>query len=73
MFFFLTVSHGGGGGGGGGGNESSNDNFVVIAPKTMESDASIMLDVFYTMARKRTDASLLLHNYGVITCIVADA
>ena len=47
-------------------------NFVVIAPMIMKYGTGIKLDVFYTMATKRFVTSLLLRNYDVITCILAD-
>ena len=54
--------------GGGGGHD-----FVVIAPMIMKFSTSIKLDVFYTMGTKKFVTSLLLRNYDVIACILADA
>ena len=48
-------------------------NFVVIAPMTMKFGTGIKLDVFYTMVTKRIVTSLILRNYDVITCILANA
>ena len=59
--------------GGGGGHEGPNHNFVVIAPMIMKFGTGIKLDVFYTMVTKQFVTSLLLRNYDVITCILADA
>ena len=50
-----------------------NHNFVVIAPMIMEFGRGIKLDVFYTMVTKKFVTSLLLCNYDVITCILANA
>ena len=47
-------------------------NFVVIAP-IMKFGTGIKLDVFYTIVTKKFVTSLLLRNYDVITCILADA
>ena len=47
-------------------------NFVVIAPMTMKFGTGIKLDVFYTMVTKKIVTSLLLRNYDVITCILAE-
>ena len=47
-------------------------NFVVIAPMIMKFGTVIKLDVFYTMITKNFVTSLLLRNYDVITCILAD-
>ena len=38
----------------------------------MKFGTGIKLDVFYTMVTKTFVTSLLLHNYDVITCILAD-
>ena len=46
--------------------------FVVIALIIMKFGTAIKLDVFYTMVTKNC-TSLLLRNYDVITCILADA
>ena len=48
-------------------------NFAVIAPMIMKFGTGIKLDVFYTMVIKKLVTSLLLRNYDVITCILADA
>ena len=58
--------------GGGGGVRPPHHNFVVIAPIIMKPGTGIKLDVFYTMVKKFV-TSLLLGNYDVITCILADA
>ena len=47
--------------------------FSVIALMIMKFGTSIKLDVFYTMVTKKFVTSLLLCNYDVITCILADA
>ena len=47
-------------------------NFVVIAPVIMKLGTGMNLDVFYTMVTKLFETSLLLRNYDVITCILAD-
>ena len=39
----------------------------------MKSGTGIKLDVFYTMVTKKFATSLLLRNYDIITCILADA
>ena len=57
-------------GGGGGGNEGPHHNF--IAPMITKFGTGIKLDVFYTMVTKYVVTSLLLPNYDVITCILAD-
>ena len=56
--------------GGGGGVLGS---FVVIAPMIMKFGTGIKLDVFYTMVTKKFVTPLLLRNYDVMTCILADA
>ena len=61
-----------GGGGGGGGGIIWHHNFVVIPPMIMKSGTGIKLDVFYTMVAKKSVMSLLLRNYDVIACILAD-
>ena len=48
-------------------------NFVVIAPMIIKFGTDIKLDLFYTMVTKKFVRSLLLRNYDVITCILADA
>ena len=47
-------------------------NFVFIAPIIMKFGTGIKLDVFYRMITKKFVTSLLLRNYDVITCILAD-
>ena len=59
-------------GGGGGGMRTPYHNFVVIAPMIMKFGKGIQLDVFYTMVAKKFVTSLLLRNYDVTTCILAD-
>ena len=48
-------------------------NFVVIAPMIIKFDTGIQFDVFYTIVIKKFVTSLLLRNYDVITCILANA
>ena len=48
-------------------------NFVAIAPMIMKFGTGIELDVFYTVVTKTFVTVLLLRNYDVITCILADA
>ena len=48
-------------------------NFIVIAPMTMKFGTGMKFDVFYTTVSKKFVTSLLLSNYDVITCILADA
>ena len=48
-------------------------NFVVVAPMIIKFGTDNKLDVFYTMVTKKFATSLLLRNYDVITCILADA
>ena len=49
-------------------------NFVVIARMIMKFGTGIKFDVFYTtIAKIRFVTSLLLRNYDVITCILADS
>ena len=50
---------------------ASHHNFVLIAPMITKFGTGIKLDVFYTIVKNVT--SLLLHNYDVISCILADA
>ena len=71
MGFSLTVSHGGGGGGDM--RAPLHLNFVVIARMIMKFGTGIKLDVFYTMVTKTFVTSILLCNYDVITCILANA
>ena len=47
-------------------------NFVVIAPMITKFATCMKLDVFYTMVTKRFVTSLLLRNYDVMTCILAN-
>ena len=48
-------------------------NFVDIAPMITKFGTGIKLDVFYTLVTKKFVMSLLLRDYDVITCILADA
>ena len=48
-------------------------NIVVIAPVIMKFGTGIKFNVFYTMVAKKFVTSLLLRNYDVITCTLADA
>ena len=57
----------------GGGIRAPHHNFVVIALMIMKFGTGIKLDVFYTMVRKKFVTSVLLRNYDVITCILANA
>ena len=57
----------------GGGHEGPHHNIVVIAPMIMKFGIDIKLVVFYTMITKKFVTSLLLRNYDVKTCILADA
>ena len=50
-----------------------NHNLVLLAPMIMKFGTGIKLDVFYTMVTKKFVTSLLLRNYDVITCILANA
>ena len=63
----------GGGGLGVGRIRGPHHNFVVIVPMIMKFGTGINLDVFYTKVTKQLVTSLLLRNYDVITCILADA
>ena len=56
----------------GGRHEGPHHNFVVIAPMIMKFGVGIKLDDFYTMVAKKFVTSLLLRNYDVMTCILAD-
>ena len=58
-----------GGGGGGGGDEGLHQYFVVIDPMIMKFGTGIKLN----SGKERFVMSLLLRNYDVITCILADA
>ena len=59
--------------GGVGRGHEPHHNFVVIAPMIMKFGTGIKLDVFYTMGTKKIVTTLLLRNYGTITCILDDA
>ena len=63
---YLTWAFCHGGGGGGGGIRVPFHNFVVIVPNNK-------FNVFYEIVTKMFVSSLLLCNYGVIICILADA
>ena len=65
MGLFLTVSHVGG-------DDAPNHNFIVIVPMIMKFGTGMKLDVFYTMAINKFVMLLLLRNYDVITCILAN-
>ena len=52
---------------------STHHNFVVVAPVIITFGTGMQLDVFHTVLTKTFVTSLLLRNYGVITCILADA
>ena len=57
-----------------GGHEGPHHNFVVIVSMIKKFGTGIKLDVFFTVVlTKKFVTSLLLHNYDVITCILADA
>ena len=56
-----------------GGHEGPYHNFVVMAQMIMKFGTDVKLDEFYTMVTKKFVTSLLLRNYDVITCILADA
>ena len=47
-------------------------NFVVTAPMIMKLGTGVKLDVFYTTIIKTFVTSLLLRNYDVIACILAN-
>ena len=47
-------------------------NFVVNTPMVMKFCTGIKLDVFYTTIAETFVTSLLLRNYDVIACILAD-
>ena len=57
---------------GGGGHEGPHPNFVVLAPMIMKFATVIKLDVFYTVVTKTFVTSLVLRNYNVINCILAN-
>ena len=69
MGFFLNSQSWGGGGGW---HDVPHHTFVVIAPMIMKFGRGVKLDVFYTLVSKKFVTSLLLHNYDIITCILAD-
>ena len=52
---------------------STHYNFVVVAPMIIKFGTVMQLDVFYTVLTKTVVTLLLLRNYDVITCILADA
>ena len=58
---------------GGRGDEGPHHNFVVVALMIMKFGTGFKLDEFYTMVTKKFVTTLLLRNYDVITCILADA
>ena len=47
-------------------------NLVVIAPMIRKFGTAVKLDIFYTMITKKFVTSLLLRNYDIISCILAD-
>ena len=55
------------------GMRAPHHNFVVIALMTMKFGTGIKLDVFLTVVTKKFVRSLLLRNYDLITCILAEA
>ena len=67
-FFELSVI----GVGGGGGMRAPHHNFLVIALMIMKFGTVIKIDAFYTKVTKTFVTSLLLRNYDVKTCILAD-
>ena len=67
MDFYGTVSHGGGGG-----HDTPHHNLVAITLVIMKFSTDMKLDLFYTTVTKKFVTSLLLRNYDVITCILAD-
>ena len=52
---------------------STHQNFVVVAPMIITFGTGMQLDAFHTVLTKTFVTSLLLRNYDVITCILADA
>ena len=54
------------------GHEGPRHSFVIIAPMIMQFGTGIELDVSYIMVTKRFVTSLLLRNYDVITCNLAN-
>ena len=55
-----------------GGPKAPHQSFVVIATMITKFGTGINLDVFYTMVTKNFVTSLLLRNYDVMNCILAD-
>ena len=53
--------------------EAPHHNFAVIAPMIMKFGTAMKLDAFHPVATKKFVTSLLLRNYNVITCILANA
>ena len=47
-------------------------NFALIVRMIMKFGIGIKLDVFYTLVTKTFVTSVLLRNYEVITCILAN-
>ena len=56
----------------GGGTWPPHHNFVAIPLMIIKFGIDVKLDVFYTMVAKTFVTPLLLRNYDVITCILAD-
>ena len=56
-----------------GGQDCQDHNFVVTAPMTMRFGTGMKFDIFCTVVSKKFVTSLLLRNYDVLTCILADA
>ena len=52
---------------------ASHHNFGVIIPMIMKFGTGVKIDVFYTTVAIKFVTSLLLRNYDVKTCILADA
>ena len=57
---------------GGGGLMVPHHNFAVIAPMIMKFGTGMKREEFYTLLSKKFGKLLLLGNYDVITCILAD-
>ena len=57
---------------GGGGHEAPIITLLLVAPMIMKFGTAIKLDVFHTMVTKKFVTSLLLRNYDVISCSLAD-
>ena len=51
---------------------TTHHNFVVIVSMIVKFGTCIKLEVFFTMITQKFVTSLLLRNYDVITCIIAD-